>query len=633
MADNNNYCACTGDEAQYTIKLNQQGPTGPMGPQGNDGQDGISPQVLVATNTPNEYTLRVITAFTSFVTPNLMANADEAIEDLDEKLTAQITALQTSVANKANLNLDNINVPNPFTLNGLKIQTLDNGTVYLNNQGTNIVIGSSLSTAMRVGTHSITVNTNGVNIDDIITTTASGKATIGGHEIATIDEIPEIIDSVYIKTQKSTSNNTVSLTPFNLAKLDEENTFTKDIKVTSITSNSDSAPKIWQYNNTSNNAIIGDTVGLNNLQLMASGNINLFSATGTINTIKMDTGTPSVSEVIDTGNLKANLPIASTTQAGIIKVGENLTITADGTLNAQAGGAELTNPLIFATEEGTISSTETWINNYGLKLVYTKPTNPMDTTKPNVAAFVEAQVLDNGTVVSSTTSQINLLTAANLVAGENITLDKTTSAGNVIISATGGGGTVNEKYGIEGDYATHYGILDCPNGLIDYNATGKDITLNQGVVLQLAGQETKTTIATAITSTLTSSTNITLFYAGGELLEVGKIDYSLTEPTDNGVDNYQAWYNPTVGKWQLKSNDTGNVWREVVGTPIANIYLNSSNITRIDYIGYRILDDDILVQQSEIETLNETITTLTNTINSLESRLAALEANINGGTA
>ena len=39
-----------------------------------------------------------------------------------------------------------------------------------------------------------------------------------------------------------------------------------------------------------------------------------------------------------TGKHDITFPIASKTALGCIKVGENLTITEDGTLNAQAGG-------------------------------------------------------------------------------------------------------------------------------------------------------------------------------------------------------------------------------------------------------------------------------------------------------
>lgn len=67
MATNeNNPCTCTTPE--YTIILNQQGPSGR---QGATGQDGFSPIISVATNTSDTYKLLITTADGVITTPNL----------------------------------------------------------------------------------------------------------------------------------------------------------------------------------------------------------------------------------------------------------------------------------------------------------------------------------------------------------------------------------------------------------------------------------------------------------------------------------------------------------------------------------------------------------------------------------
>lgn len=71
MDENNKYCACTGTDAMFHIRLNQQGPEGKQGPQGLKGTDGISPSISVEDSTQNNYQLRVTTAYNTFVTPNL----------------------------------------------------------------------------------------------------------------------------------------------------------------------------------------------------------------------------------------------------------------------------------------------------------------------------------------------------------------------------------------------------------------------------------------------------------------------------------------------------------------------------------------------------------------------------------
>lgn len=67
MATNeNNPCTCTTPE--YTIILNQQGPSGR---QGATGQNGFSPVIAVGTNTRDTYVLTITTADGVITTPNL----------------------------------------------------------------------------------------------------------------------------------------------------------------------------------------------------------------------------------------------------------------------------------------------------------------------------------------------------------------------------------------------------------------------------------------------------------------------------------------------------------------------------------------------------------------------------------
>lgn len=162
-----------------------------------------------------------------------------------------------------------------------------------------------------------------------------------------------------------------------------------------------------------------------------------------------------------------------------------------------------------------------------------------------------------------------------------------------------GVGTATEQYGIRGDYATQYGILECPNGIL--TVSGMKVTLQPMVVMQCAGQESKTTITGKLDHTITSTDDIDLFYVGGQLLECGDVFYQEAEP-DNGVTNFLAWWKPSLGKWQFKSNNTGNVWKEAVACRLAHIHTDGNTITRVDYIGNRILDDEIFALQSDVDT-------------------------------
>lgn len=226
------------------------------------------------------------------------------------------------------------------------------------------------------------------------------------------------------------------------------------------------------------------------------------------------------------------------------------------------------------------------------------------TAKDGKALKLNAPTIAIGDNLVNTTEPDRMqlyLKQGDIAAGDNITIEET--ATGIKVSAS------TSNNGIEGDYKVKHGIVDCPNGLVEFTPTSRDITIKNGIVLNCAGNgNAKTTIATAISHTLTSpASDITLFYAEGTILECGKVDWSETEPEDNGVGNYQAWFNPNKtanpdSQWQFKSNETGNVWRTVnSATPIVDMTLSTDGVTSARYIGYRILDDDVLVNKTETE--------------------------------
>lgn len=169
------------------------------------------------------------------------------------------------------------------------------------------------------------------------------------------------------------------------------------------------------------------------------------------------------------------------------------------------------------------------------------------------------------------------------------------------ISSVGGGSVSGEKYGIRGDYSTRYGILECPDGILEIS--GMQVTLLPRVVMQCTGKEQKTTNASRLPHIITSTSDIDLFYVdGGSLYECGDVFYQEEEP-ENGQANYVAWWNPITSTWKFKSNDTGNVFREEPACRLAHIHTDGTSITRVDYIGNRVLDDEIFVEKHELKTV------------------------------
>lgn len=189
--------------------------------------------------------------------------------------------------------------------------------------------------------------------------------------------------------------------------------------------------------------------------------------------------------------------------------------------------------------------------------------------------------------------------AENGAVGIIDTVDATNQTAVVKTVQFASGGTSGDN-GIKGDYCSTYGITDMPNGVITTPAENNNLNIPAGIVLKAAGATTLTTLASATTHETTSTTGFTLFYAEGDFLECGEVNYSESEPSDNGVENYQAWFNPQIGKWKFRSVDTGNVWREAVATPLCDCIFTNGNITRIDFIGYRVLNKQEFATKADI---------------------------------
>ena len=198
----------------------------------------------------------------------------------------------------------------------------------------------------------------------------------------------------------------------------------------------------------------------------------------------------------------------------------------------------------------------------------------------------------NGGGVGGTNNYDDL---TNKPAIDGVVLTKNTTKADLGIT-TGGA----EKYGIKGDYASKYGIINAQNGLITYTSDSKEVTVKAGIQLLMPGSDIKTQIGSDIKYTINSTSDVTLFLADGEVKEAEGV-YFQTEEPENGQEAYLAWYNPEVGKWQFKSNDDGNVWRTPTKAgPLADVHLSETGVIRVDYVGYRVLNDQIFALKSDL---------------------------------
>ena len=158
-----------------------------------------------------------------------------------------------------------------------------------------------------------------------------------------------------------------------------------------------------------------------------------------------------------------------------------------------------------------------------------------------------------------------------------------------------------DVYGIKGDYCSKYGIISAQYGLVDYRTLDNEVTVKGGIQLIVPNKETKVLIASDIKYEVQSIVDVTLFYADGSIIEAEHVYYQIQEPPEDGQYAFIAWWNPEINTWKFKSNDTGNVWREVDATPIADVHFTNENIVRIDHVGYRHLNTMMFATQDDLQ--------------------------------
>lgn len=290
-----------------------------------------------------------------------------------------------------------------------------------------------------------------------------------------------------------------------------------------------------------------------------------------------------------------------------LSVGSGLAIT-DGKLTATGGGSSAPENMVTTDTDQSITGLKTF-------------TQPLYVGSDTYLGDKQLN-LKNLSIGASDTRDINIFTYENLsLVGSNLFYRDPNSAGgspilhtanlgnyvdgttityaNNKLSAVGGGASDPEKHGLEGDYCSKYGIVDCPNGILA-EGTG-EVTLKAGVVMQMTETDGLTTNASDMPHDITSTVDFDLFYTSGSLLEATQVVFSKQEPED-GATGVLAWYNGT--QWQFKSNDAGNVWRAAPAVRLAHFHITDGNITRIDYIGNRHLNKVIPVTANTNQTIS-----------------------------
>ena len=460
MDENNKYCACTGADAMFHIKLNQQGPEGKQGPQGTQGVDGISPSITVESSTQNNYQLRVSTAYNTFVTPNL--KGDDKVQ-IDPWTLTKPGDIPEFTLNKTVTNSDIIDgtVTIPVGL-GFSANIDDNvsGTHSINPQITfpitttirenGVPIGkatSHLLTNRTIYANNpiiLTRNSNGTLTFDFDDTNYQGKLTAGNNinitnntisvtgmptkvsdltnDVGYLTSVPseyvtdsELIAKDYVTNTELNSKGYVTTDNLNTALESKQDTLTSE--QLAATNSGITSDKVAEFSNKQDKfATVTDNESTTSLDTngkalsitaptIAVGNnlVNEINGSNSQLYLKQNdvvagdniTVSKTATGIVITGTASQyTLPIASATTLGGIKVGKNLTIDENGTLNATGGSGT-------TIDDSTTSSTSTCSSS---------KINSEITTVDSEVVQVQGDVASLNELISTMSSAINSLT-------------------------------------------------------------------------------------------------------------------------------------------------------------------------------------------------------------------------------
>lgn len=332
MDENNKYCACTGTDAMFHIKLNQQGPEGKQGPQGIKGTDGISPSITVEDSTDDNYQLRVTTAYNTFVTPNLKGDAKVLIDPWT--LKGDPPTFTKIVSASGNIEAGIKQVVKAYLPNNGNISVNWNDSRALEVYHNGVLTSKSVVNLL---------NTNSIIANDPIMLTHNQDGTL------TLDFDDTNYQHKLTTAQLAAANS--GITSDKVAefanKQDKFATVIDNENATSLDTNG-KALSITASTIAVGNNLVNEINGSNSQLYLKQNDV---VGSDNITVTKTATG------IIIAGTVSPyTLPVATTTTLGGIKVGKNLTIDEDGTLNATGGD-------VTAAGNNTFTGTNTFKGN------------------------------------------------------------------------------------------------------------------------------------------------------------------------------------------------------------------------------------------------------------------------------
>lgn len=658
MADNtNNYCACTREDAQYIVLLNQQGA---QGLQGEQGEQGYSPVVSFIVNddaiqmtsvnqndtttSPNlyDYLAKKDLSNTTIATDYMKVDGSNSADtiELNTGLTLRHNGNIAYIENNKNANAaifigsqvyvqpngihtDATSIRVQSGLSGLEISNDNSGVLIRDNVGNNTLRLSQSSNSLTCQSDDFNIYTYNHKLYYYNQNKAFNSAT---SEVATVGDLSDYVLSTTLSTTladylKSADAATtyLSIDGSNFGGefyLQRPNTTGSNYRYLGI-SDSTGMIEIGNRNNVS-------------LSLMGSASATITISNGYKTAASFSQGILSIYSAIDNTLQRAatvdqiptvNNPTITITQGGTTKGTFTLNQDSDSTIELDSGGGDLSNYVTLDSQQ-VISGAKTFDSNLtvgnGGNLILN---NTGDTDHIWITNDGNVSTTDS-TGTETTTTVMNHLTYLSTGTGTEVLHDidnmqlpvslYNTSNAKVAEVTTDGNGHLQidtDDLQVTGSVSTDQLLSNDSVSYLTIN-TDKVLLGNGALELDLFGNATRPKYNN---NDLALYSDITAATSGLKTTDITQV---YTPLGNIGID---------------ATNTNVNIGQTYLNTYVILGSNNALRVARFDDSTSSYTYSDVL-DAGNIAS-NAIITALQNTITELTNRIAALEANINGGNA
>lgn len=333
-------------------------------------------------------------------------------------------------------------------------------------------------------------------------------------------------------------------------------------------------------------------------------------------------------EITEANKLSADLVDDSTTVNKFVTSAEKATwngkqdaISDLETIRAGASkGATAVQPAAIADMETKTNAAATYQpkGDYATKtelatgLATKADTTTTDTLRNDVDGLGDQVQEIEAKIPSDATASNQLATKADLANVD--TLPAQTGNAGKFLSTDGTNAfwdVVQDNNGLEGDYCCKYGIVDETKSGLPYQGTGNQVIIPAQLQLDMYGTAGLTTITGNVTVDLSVTTNCELWLESGSgtVYQATRTYWQEKEPAESS-EPCEVWV--SSAGIQVKSNDTGNVFRKTNVTRVVKCILTGGSLTHLSFTGCRVLNKQSYATKADVAKKQDTLVSGTN---------------------